>query len=98
MAMEKEETVIHRPVCVKCHTEMRCEKNGVGVLDMSSNEQPYQLWEADKFKCPGCGFEVVVGFAQRATEHWEGPFQQFLNRNIAEHTLIANYEKPVGHV
>ena len=58
----------HRPVCTKCQLEMRPEKNGVGVLDMA-DFGPYQLWDADSYKCPNCQFEIVVGFGQVPVAH-----------------------------
>lgn len=66
----------HRPVCVKCGVEMRPETNGVGLLDMA-DFGPYQIWDADKYKCPTCGYEIVVGFGQAAiAEHFEESFNQ----------------------
>ena len=65
----------HRPVCVGCEVEMKPEKNGVGVLDMAEFG-PYKIWDADLYKCPECGCEVIVGFAHFAiAEHHEGNFE-----------------------
>ena len=62
----------HRPVCVKCYRELRPEQNGVGVVDLAGNRQ-VQIWEADLWKCPGCGVEIIVGFGQGpVSEHFEG--------------------------
>ena len=58
----------HRPVCVKCQTEMRPETNGVGLLDMASYG-PYKVWDADLYKCPTCSYEIVVGFGTNAISH-----------------------------
>ncbi len=51
----------HRPVCVKCQVELRVEQNGFGVLDFADFGE-YQLWSADKYKCPKCSIEIVIGF------------------------------------
>ncbi len=51
----------HRPVCKKCNCELRPETNGVGVLDMA-DWGPYALYDADLWRCPKCGMEVVGGF------------------------------------
>jgi hypothetical protein len=83
----------HRPVCVKCQIELRPQRNGVGVLDMAKDE-PYQLCEADMYRCPGCGFEVVIGFARTGWEHFEPSFDRQLDRHRQQGTLIYNYEKP----
>lgn len=32
----------------------------------------YKLWRADKWKCRGCGVEIVTGYAQHpAAEHYQ---------------------------
>lgn len=54
-----------RPVCVKCEREMRCEKNGIRV---GGKEVPTWVRYGDKFKCPSCGFEIVVGFGEAREE------------------------------
>ena len=76
MAKTKKQVVsgYHRPVCVKCCCELRPEKNGFGVLDMNDNG-PYELWDADMWKCPKCGYEVVGGFAVGPiSRHFEDDF------------------------
>lgn len=42
-------------VCVNCHCEMRCDKNGVGV-----NFGHGHVYAGDRFKCPECGYMVIV--------------------------------------
>ena len=69
----------HNPVCAKCQVEMRPETNGIGVLDMA-DFGPYQLWQADLWKCPVCGNEIIVGFAKEATtEHYLDGFDHTVN-------------------
>ena len=84
----------HRPVCVKCQVEMRPEKNGVGVLDMADFGS-YKIWDADKWKCPKCNHEIVVGFGQRAiAEHYEGEcFEHFVNDYEERGLLIKSWSK-----
>lgn len=67
-------------VCVKCEVEFKCEKNGVKVAEMfNKNQAVYKVWNADKWKCPMCGMEVVAGFAnQPMMEHFEGDINKFL--------------------
>lgn len=73
---------MHRPVCKKCNCEMRPETNGVGVLDYNDNGA-YELWDADLWKCPICGIEVVGGFAfNPISAHYQEDF----------HRMIASYE------
>jgi len=69
--------MFHKPVCVKCQCELRPKTNGVGLLDMynpsdKAEPQPYQIWDADLWACPRCGYELITGFGSRPiAEHWE---------------------------
>ena len=80
----------HRPVCVKCNCELRPETNGVGVLDVNDNGA-YELWDADKWKCPRCGMEVVGGFAYNPiSAHYEADFQKMIEHYRSKGLLIEN--------
>ena len=84
----------HRPVCVKCKLEMRPETNGVGLLDMFNppdkpEPQPYQVWDADLWKCPECGCEIVVGFG-------EGPVARHFEANGRLAKAIQRYRDVQG--
>ena len=50
-----------RPVCVKCKVEYICEKNEFVVTWTKKGRLVYQK-NGDKFKCPKCEHEIVVGF------------------------------------
>lgn len=81
-----------RPVCVLCHVEFDCLKNGVGVLKMtveSGKQVPYQLWEADMWECPGCKSRIVSGFGRAAIAEAYHP--SFENAVRAEEVLIKVY-------
>ena len=78
----------HRPVCPECNRELWPETNGVGVLDMfrpsdSDKEEPYEVYDADLWKCPGCGIEVVGGFGS-------GPIARHHDENFEK--VIAGYK------
>jgi len=70
----------HKPVCVKCEVELRPEKNGVKLVDLfQHNTQPYQVWDADLWKCPICGVEIIVGFGMQPLRgHWHDDFSEIL--------------------
>ena len=84
----------HRPVCKKCETELKPEKNDIRLVDTFQDPpQPCKIWSADLWKCPGCGYEVVVGFGQGAImEHWEDGFAGYLER-CQRGTVIYNTER-----
>jgi len=66
----------HRPVCPKCNCELHSHENGVGVVDMAKFG-PYEIWNADLWKCPKCGIEVVGGFGKGPiTRHFEDNFER----------------------
>jgi len=70
--------------------ELRPEKNGFGVLDVA-RFGPYQLWDADLWKCPGCGFEVVLGFGCRPIiRHEDSGFEQMIARYRQGSKLVEN--------
>lgn len=78
----------HRPVCVKCGVEMRPETNGVGLLDMA-DFGPCRIWDADKYKCPTCSHEIVVGFAQGpVAHHVQANFNEFVSDYRERNLLI----------
>jgi hypothetical protein len=79
-----------KPVCVPCKRFFRPEKNGYSLVEgmpivnlappgNAAPEQwaPYKLWRADKWKCQGCGHEIVVGFGSSPiAEHYEPDFEK----------------------
>ena len=40
---------------------MSVAQNGQ-VVETYSNGAPYQMWEGDRWSCPKCAAEVVIGF------------------------------------
>ena len=50
-----------RPICVKCRVEYSCDKNEVLVNDPAVGEFPATYWYADRWICPGCNHQVIVG-------------------------------------
>jgi hypothetical protein len=80
----------HRPVCVKCHCELRPETNGVGILDIAE-WGPYELYDADLWKCPSCGIEVVGGFAlSPISAHYNANFQKMIDSYKNNGVIIEN--------
>ena len=62
-------------VCVPCGVFMKCEQNGVTVEELMEDGSPYKLWDADKYRCPSCGYEVVSGFGRSPlAEHYEASY------------------------
>jgi len=70
----------HRPVCVKCKAELKPKKNSVLALGMASFG-PASIWSADLWKCPRCGYEIIMGFAATALScHYEPGFKDYLKK------------------
>jgi hypothetical protein len=53
----------HTPICVPCQRNYRCELNGILV-----RLGPDAIIDADLYQCPGCGHQIVKGFARQAGE------------------------------
>jgi len=51
------------PICVPCKQEMRCKKNGCVVNDPASGSFPATYWFGNKWRCPKCGHEIIVGLS-----------------------------------
>ena len=68
-------------VCVTCHCELKPETSGTTVIE-TANFGVYKVWNADTWKCPGCGVEIVAGFAKLPLreDHFEADFPEWLER------------------
>ena len=68
-------------VCVSCETELRPQDNGTIVIETASFG-PYKVWNADTWKCPYCGIEIVAGFgnAPMREDHWKDDFAEWLEK------------------
>jgi hypothetical protein len=78
-----------KPICVPCERFYRPAKNGLYFLEgmpREGNPPPgkqfdllwanYKLWQGDKWKCPGCGHEIVVGVGREPiAEHYQPGFR-----------------------
>ena len=55
----------------QCGRFMRVHKNGVTVEELTDppDPQPYRLWQADHYRCPGCGAEAITGFGFNPLAH-----------------------------
>lgn len=80
-----------KPVCVPCRRFFRCEKNGYWFTEGMPNGRasghtpsgkdydefwrPYKLWVGDKWRCNGCGTEIITGvIAGPVSEHYKPEF------------------------
>jgi hypothetical protein len=50
-----------RPICVECRVEYSCEKNEVLINDPVIGYFHATYWYADRWECPGCKHQVIVG-------------------------------------
>ncbi len=77
-----------RPVCIPCKRFFRIVKTGFAFVEgmpVGDNIQPgtaqedawkpYKLWMGDKWKCQGCGAEIISGFGHSPiAEHYQPDF------------------------
>jgi DNA-directed RNA polymerase subunit RPC12/RpoP len=81
-----------KPICVKCGRYFKPFKIGIRVLEQMPREngvkpgnehndrwRPYKIWQADLYKCHGCGAEIVTGFGTTPiAEHYMPQFENVL--------------------
>jgi DNA-directed RNA polymerase subunit RPC12/RpoP len=73
-----------KPICVKCGRFFKPFKTGIRVLEQMPREngagwRPYKIWQADLYKCHGCGTEIVTGFGTAPiAEHYMPQFENLL--------------------
>ena len=86
----KRELSQHTPVCVPCERNYRCELNGI-LMRLG----PDAVIDADLYQCPGCGHQIVKGFAREAIERY-GPHQAQFEASDArmENAVITDH---AGH-
>lgn len=66
--------MVRLPICVKCQIDMLPTKNHF-VVEVMAGIHPYQKWATDKYTCPECGIEIIVGFANKPlAEGFEGHY------------------------
>jgi len=81
----------HRPVCPECRCELHPERNGVGVLDMADYGAS-ELYDADLWKCPKCGKQVIGGFGfGPLSSHFEDGFKGAVESRKEAGLLYKNY-------
>jgi hypothetical protein len=67
-----------RPVCVGCSTELIPVRNGVSVSYEHEHSTEYRA--GDKFECPCCETQIVVGLATKPTDTPHGEITATIDR------------------
>lgn len=82
-------------VCCSCNFFYKPEKNAVAVVEMRPvgtvslpEYRPLRLWQADRWRCPGCGHQVVTGFGR-------APISEHHDRNFDEKVKAFQPEREV---
>ncbi len=82
----------HKPVCVKCQVELKPSQIGVVVVDMVGGK-PYQIWNADVYKCPKCGVEIVQAFATAPMMNHEQGFADYFEKvKVHRRVIYCQYK------
>lgn len=91
-----------KPVCIPCQRFFRCVKNGFYFIEgmpdgnnvlpgtvEAARWKPYKLWTGDKWRCEGCGAEIVSGFGREPiAEHYQPDFSERVQRLGAEQLQV----------
>ncbi|HAS55344.1 MAG TPA: hypothetical protein DCS42_15055 [Nitrospiraceae bacterium] len=61
--LDKKRSYKHSLPCPECGTSLlhNCVRNGVRYVD-GTKENPKRIWNADLYKCAGCGILVLTDF------------------------------------
>lgn len=75
-------------VCAKCQIELRPLTNGIVALSMTTTG-PYEIYSADLWHCPGCGWQGVFGASPQPTaRHHDVGFDKLLETAERNRTVI----------
>jgi hypothetical protein len=90
-----------KPICVPCQRFFRPAKSGFyfveGMPDgyakpgLAEPEHwhPYKVWCGDRWECPDCGANIVVGCGREPlAEHYEPDFQQLVQALKADQLQV----------
>lgn len=83
-----------KPVCVPCQRFFRMVKAGYCFVEAMPKESdaisgtsepdkwtPYKIWSGDKWRCQGCGAEILSGFGHDPiSEHYQPEFKNWMTR------------------
>jgi len=53
-----------QPVCADCEEKMKPDRNGVKVILATSDNEPIKEFNADRWRCNGCGHKIITGFGK----------------------------------
>lgn len=84
-----------KPICVSCQRFYRIVKTGVYFVESMPKSdrvlpgtrephrwKPYKLWSGDKWACPDCGAETIVGVgAAPVSEHYKPDFERLSEKS-----------------
>ncbi len=67
-----------KAICVKCQVYLVIESNDIRAVETFQKDfrKPYAVYHADLWRCPSCGFEIVLGFGGSPEfEHFHDNFK-----------------------
>ncbi len=82
-------------VCVQCELEYKIAVTGNYVIEMFCDPpEPYKIFNGDRWECPGCGHQIIAGFAlDPLAEHFQDKFSGLLNKIFESKDTIYCYER-----
>ena len=87
----EEKRCLNKLVCVDCKRELVIDKTGLPAIEMAEFG-PYKIWEADRWKCEGCGMKIIAGFGDKPwLEHYMPGFKEFIQKQKNRNGYIEFY-------
>jgi len=91
-----------KPICVPCQRFFRPIKNGFYFIEAMPIEdrpapgtaepekwEPYRIWVGDKWRCEGCGAEIVSGVGRGpVSEHYQPDFRRQIEQLHADQLQV----------
>ncbi len=75
-------------ICVKCQIELRAHENGIVALSMATFG-PYELYLADIWRCPQCGWQGIFSNADPfSARHQDADFESVLDKAERTQTVV----------
>lgn len=83
-------------ICAKCQCQLKPKTDGVLLIETINGGDPYKLWYADLWACPGCNVEIVAGFGYAPiANHFEADFDKSMAREMERAPqVVFEYERP----
>lgn len=81
-------------VCHSCGLPMKIEATGIALIEtFQYPPEPYKVWRADQYCCPGCGHVATYTDAQPELNHFDSDFAERMRSILNVGLYTVSYER-----